>query len=186
MIRSFIWRKTCVGVVISFFSIDVTVTFITESLAKWFRRNFFHFLFKDSDGSNTILSNIDRTRTSFFEHRTNSNVFIYWWSNSNTLFLASNDRTSNFEPNRAFTRFTKLLFELTRTSLFRTSNELEHVHLLVIELEHPIFGFERSNIELRTLLDPSLTQIKWQNTCVHSDWRKIFLMKFAEAHNLLS
>ena len=31
-----------------------------------------------SDGSNTILSNIDRTRTSFFEHRTNSNVFIYW------------------------------------------------------------------------------------------------------------
>ena len=31
-----------------------------------------------SDGSNAILSNIDRTRTSFFEHRTNSNVFIYW------------------------------------------------------------------------------------------------------------
>ena len=29
-----------------------------------------------SDGSNTILSNIDRTRTSFFEHRTNSNMFI--------------------------------------------------------------------------------------------------------------
>ena len=50
-----------------------------------------------SDGSNTILSNIDRTRTSFFEHR---------------------------------------------------MNELERVHLLVIELEHPIFGFERSNIEL--------------------------------------
>ena len=109
-----------------------------------------------SDGSNTILSNIERTRTSFFEHRTNSNVFIYWWSNSNTLFMASNDRTSNFEPNRAFTRFTKLLFELTRTSLFRTSNELERVHLLVIEPEHPIFGFEHSNIELRTLFDPSL------------------------------
>ena len=34
-----------------------------------------------SDGSNTILSNIEeRTRTSFYEHRTNSNVFIYWWS----------------------------------------------------------------------------------------------------------
>ena len=30
-----------------------------------------------------------------------------------TLFLASNSRTSNFEPNRAFTRFTKLLIELT-------------------------------------------------------------------------
>ena len=56
----------------------------------------------------------------------------------------------NFEPNRAFSRLPKLLFELTRTSLFRTSNELERVHLLIIELEHPIFGFERSNIELRT------------------------------------
>ena len=29
-------------------------------------------------------------------------------------------------------------------------NELEHVHLLAIELELPIFGFERSNIELQT------------------------------------
>ena len=47
-----------------------------------------------SDGSNTILSNIERTRTLFFEHRTNSNVFIYWWSNSNTLFLALNEPTS--------------------------------------------------------------------------------------------
>ena len=30
---------------------------------------------------------------------------------------------------------------------FSTPNELEHVHLLVIELEHPIFGFERTDIE---------------------------------------
>ena len=29
-----------------------------------------------SDGSNTNLSNIERTRTSFFKHRTNSNMFI--------------------------------------------------------------------------------------------------------------
>ena len=65
---------------------------------------------------------------------------------------------SNIEPNRAFTRFTNLLFELTRTSLFRTSNELERVHLLVIELEHPIFGFERSYIQIRTLFNPSLVQ----------------------------
>ena len=86
----------------------------------------------------------------FFEHRTNSNVFICWWSNSNTLFLASNDRTSNFEPNSAFTTLTKSLIELTRTSFFRTSNELERVHLSVIELEHPILCFERLNIELRT------------------------------------
>ena len=65
-----------------------------------------------SDGSNTILSNIERIR-----NRTNSNI-IFW-----------------------------------------TSNELEHVHLLVIELEHPIFGFERSNIELWTYFDPSLPKI---------------------------
>ena len=34
--------------------------------------------------------------------------------------------------------------------IFRTSKQLKRVHLLVVELEHPIFGFERSNIELRT------------------------------------
>ena len=95
------------------------------------------------------------------EHiQTNLNVFIYWWSNLNTIFLASNKQTSNL-TNRALTRFTKLLIELTGTSFFRTSNELERVHLMVIELEHPIFAFERSNIErsnieLRTLFDPSL------------------------------
>ena len=50
------------------------------------------------------------------------------------------------EVKRAFTRFIKLLIELTRTSFLQTSNELEHVHLLVIKLEHPIFGFERLNI----------------------------------------
>ena len=37
-----------------------------------------------SDGSNTILLYIKRNRTSFFEHRTNSNMFIYLRSNSNT------------------------------------------------------------------------------------------------------
>ena len=34
--------------------------------------------------------------------------------------------------------------------VFRTSNKLKRVHLLVIELEHPGFGFERTNIEHRT------------------------------------
>ena len=58
------------------------------------------FLFQAffSDGSNNILSNIEQTRTSFFEHRTNLNVFIYWWSNSNTWILASNERTLNVHP----------------------------------------------------------------------------------------
>ena len=83
----------------------------------------------------------------FIEHRTNSNVFICWWSNSNTLFLSLNDRTSNVEPNRAFTALTKLLIELTRTSLFWTSNELDCIHLFVIELKHPIFGFDQSKFE---------------------------------------
>ena len=39
--------------------------------------------------------------------------------------------------------------------IFRTSNELERVHLLVIELEHTIFGFEQSNIKLKDLLNYS-------------------------------
>ena len=42
------------------------------------------------------------------------------------------------------------LIELTRTLCFQTLNELKRVHQLVIELEHPIFGFERSNIDPRT------------------------------------
>ena len=93
-----------------------------------------------SDGSNPISLNIEQTWTSFFEHWMKSNMFIYWWLNSNKLFLASNDQTSNLEPNRAFIRFIKLLIELTGTSFFRTSNELEGVHLLVIELQHPILA----------------------------------------------
>ena len=103
-----------------------------------------------SDGLNPISLNIEQTWTSFFEHWTKLNMFIYWWLNSNKLFLASNDQTSNLEPNRAFIRFMKLLIELTGTSFFRTSNELEHVHLGVIELEHLIFGFEETDIEYRT------------------------------------
>ena len=47
-----------------------------------------------SDGSNTILLNIEQTQPSLFKHWTNSNVFIYWWSNSNTWILALNEWTS--------------------------------------------------------------------------------------------
>ena len=68
--------------------------------------------------------------------------------------FASNDRTSNFEANRAFTRFTKLLIELIGTLFFQTLNKLEHVHLLVIELKHPIFGLR--TIEHLTFFNPSL------------------------------
>ena len=63
-------------------------------------------------------------------------------------------RTSNLIGLK--TRFTKLLIKLTGTSFFRTFNELKLVRVLVIELEHPIFGIKRSCIKLRTLSDPSL------------------------------
>ena len=42
-------------------------------------------------------------------------------------------------------------------------NELKYAHLLVIELDHPIFGLERSNIELWTKFDPSLHRITKKN-----------------------
>ena len=122
------------------------------SLWPWKSEKIMCWTEKNSDGSNTILSNIEWTQTSFYEYQTNSNGDRtrrpYFW------LLTIEHR--NFEPNMAFTRFTKLLFKLTRASLFRTLNELERVHLLVIKPKNPIFGFERSNIELRTLFDPSL------------------------------
>ena len=37
--------------------------------------------------------------------------------------------------------------------------DAERVHLLVIELEHHIFSLERTDIEHRTLFDPSLLQM---------------------------
>ena len=89
----------------------------------------------------------------FIEHQTNSNIIfwtsnelIYWCSNSNTLFLASNDWTSN-------SNLIGLSLDLLKNY---SLNWLKLVHLLVIQLEHPIFGFEWSYIELRTLFDPSL------------------------------
>ena len=46
------------------------------------------------------------------------------------------------QTQKAYTKFTELFIEQTRKSFFRTLNELECVHLLLIELEHPIFGLE--------------------------------------------
>ena len=98
------------------------------------------------------FSNFEQTRTcSDIDDRTRSPHF---WLRT--------IKRSNFKPNRAFTRFTKLLFDLTRTSLFQTWNKLECVHLLVIEPKHPIFGLEWSNIELQTLFDPSLAIRGWR------------------------
>ena len=64
------------------------------------------------------------------------------------------------KPNRAFTRFTKLLIELTWTSFFRTLNKFEFVHLLVIKLEYPIFGFEQSNI-VRPITSDVIEWLSW-------------------------
>ena len=52
------------------------------------------------------------------------------------------------QTEKFFNRFSKSFLEQTPISFFRTSIELEHVHLLVMEFEHPIFGFEQSNIQL--------------------------------------
>ena len=101
-------------------------------------------LLKVIDGSDTILSNVDRTQTSFFEHWTNSKVFIYWWSNSNTRILASNKRTSN--PKSLLNYSSNRL----KHHFFPALNGPKRVRLLLIELKQPIIGFERSNIELRT------------------------------------
>ena len=49
------------------------------------------------------------------EHQTNLNVFVYWWLNSKTLILASNEQTSNIKPIRP-------LLDLLNYS----SNKLEH------------------------------------------------------------
>ena len=40
---------------------------------------------------------LDRLKHHFFKHQMDLNVFILWQSSSYTLFLALNDRTSNFE-----------------------------------------------------------------------------------------
>ena len=57
-----------------------------QTISKW-----------NSDGSNTISSNIKQTRTSFFKHRTNSNMFIYCLSNLNIWILALIERPSNLD-----------------------------------------------------------------------------------------
>jgi len=55
---------------------------------------------------------------------------------------------SNIQPNRAFTRFTKMLIEQNRTSIFQTLNKLKRVHLWIMELKHPTFCLKQSNIKV--------------------------------------
>ena len=109
-------------------------------------------------------------RTSFFEHQTNSN----------TLFLASNEWTSNFKPNRDFTRFTKLLIKLTQKSFFRTSNELECVHLLVIELKHPIFASNEQTSNL--IIKPSLDLLNYSSNRLEHRFKHVHLLVIEPEH----
>ena len=78
--------------------------------------------------------------TSLSEHTKDSNLFIFWWSNSNNLFLASNERTWNILN----TRFAKLPTKQIGTSYFWTLDRLEHVQCLVMELKCPTFGIVQS------------------------------------------
>ena len=48
-------------------------------------------------------------------------------------------QTYEFQQTLNDERSTELLIEMTLTLLFQISNTLEHVHLLVIELQNPIF-----------------------------------------------
>ena len=41
----------------------------------------------------------------------------------------------------------KPFYRKNKNIIFRLLNELKSVHLLVIELKHPIFGFKRTNIK---------------------------------------
>ena len=93
-----------------------------------------------SDGSNTVFSNIDRTRTSFFEHRTNLNVFMMIELEHMNFCFEQMDM--EHQTLKAFTKYTRKFTKQTETSSFRTLIGLKRVHLLLIELEHPILGFE--------------------------------------------
>ena len=90
-----------------------------------------------SDGSNTILLNIDRTWTHYFwlqtiEHRTSN------------LIGPSLDLLNSLTK--------RLEHQMNWNLIFRTLNELERVHLLVIELKHPIFGFKHSSTHYYMIL----------------------------------
>ena len=82
--------------------------------------------------------NIEQTRTSSpIGDRTRT---PYFW-------LQTNKHQSLNLKGLSLDRFTKILIELTWTSFFQTLNELEHVHLLMIELKHLNFGFKQMDIE---------------------------------------
>ena len=101
-------------------------TCFDERVSVFIRLSFHLWQSSSSDVSNAILSKIERTRTLIFEHRTNSNVFILKQSNWNTLILASNEQTLNFELTSthyyAFLIFPTHLFSVNHQLFFYSSN----------------------------------------------------------------
>ena len=103
--------------------------------------NLYGWNLKSSFGSNSILWKIEQTRTSFFEHWTNSNMFNYWWLNSSIPFLASNERTSNLNMYKAFSRFARLVVEHVFSNILRTrtcssfGNRTQTPYLWTVELQ---------------------------------------------------
>ena len=83
-------------------------------------------------------------RTTFYQTSYESNITFRTSNELKHLNLALNKRTSNLKG------LTKSFIKQTGTSFFQISNGLEHVHLLAIELKHPIFGLEQSHVELWT------------------------------------
>ena len=85
-----------------------------------------------------------------------SNKLVHDFSNiegtQTCLSIGNQTRTPYFWLQKIAHRTSNLIGLLLNYS----SNSLECVRLMVIELEHPIFGFERSNIKLWTSFDPSV------------------------------
>ena len=98
----------------------------------------------------------------FMIHRveiSDGSIPFYWTSNKleryclNIKWMCYGFKQTNIELEFSLLWWVEHNFiehRMNSNMIFRTWNELERVHLLVIELEHPIFGFLWSNIELRT------------------------------------
>ena len=72
----------------------------------------------------------------------------FWWTcfaRPTLLFLKNNFVLNNHENSVDYCKPYKYFLPLLK--ILMTLNELKHVHLLMIEFEHPIFGFEWTNIE---------------------------------------
>ena len=85
------------------------------------------------------FSHIERTRTcSSIGDQTQTPYFLLWTNENLTLNLIG------------FSQYLLQFYRGDSNIIFWTSNKLEHFHLLVIELQHPNFGFEWINFEHRS------------------------------------